>query len=139
MLNHTALKTKWQAFTSSITSVLTHGHESWKPIKPQTKPFHMQTRYRCLFSISLTNAEVAQLPLLLFWIILRKHTGILCRTRQAGEHGGGRWLAGTSPRTLGDKAQRGHGAGFWLPQLLRGTWCRTGDLPSPNHARPSKG
>lgn len=35
-----------------------------------TKRFQMQTRYRFLLSITLTNAEVAQLPLLLFWIIL---------------------------------------------------------------------
>lgn len=72
MLKPTALKTKRQAFISSIISVLTHGHKSWKPIKSQTKRFRMQTRYRCLLSISLTNAEVAQLPLLLFWIILRR-------------------------------------------------------------------
>ena len=55
MLKPTALKTKRQAFISSIISVLTHGHKSWKPIKSQTKRFCMQMRYRCLLSISLNK------------------------------------------------------------------------------------
>lgn len=42
-------------------------------ITDKTLP-HANALHRCLLSISLTNAEVAQLPLLLFWIILCRHT-----------------------------------------------------------------
>lgn len=92
----------------------------------------MQARYRCLLSVSPTNAEVARLPLLLFWIILRRHTGICAAL-------GGRCHPETPPGALGDKAQRGHGAGARLAQLLRGTWCQAGDLPFPHHRARADG
>lgn len=105
-----------------------------------TKSFQMQNWNRFLLSITLTKAEVAQLPLLLFWIILCSTQQALCHAGRLASISSGRSGCGQQGwhrrGTLGDTVQQGCGANVqWeVQQLFHSARCWMDGCPSLHHA-----